>query len=259
MKPTKSGGDTPKVASLGAFFSKASVANVQEMDNQSLSSRSMNSRSVSELSNAERSKAEDKLKSRRAKNKMLSIDEQSVSEFPEKKESSASSSSSPNKGGTLGSFLNDKTMASPMKVEDDNRSIMSSGSKVSLMSTADRSKYEKKLRSARASKPNHEHKIKRDVQEEPAVVKRQKEKKPSSSMPLKSILKKGGSSGSSAKKGRKLEIKDGHDMMEMPTLDDKDYYRDWDDIWYGEEELADMRYEAFLEEAGLDVDEYMNM
>jgi hypothetical protein len=264
VKPTKSGGEGPKAASLALFFSKASEKDAGDIDNQSLSSRSMNSRSVSELSNAERSKSEEKLKSRRAKNKMMAIDEQSVSDFPEKKESKGENP--PSKGGTLGNFLDNKEPPSAIKVEDDNRSLMSAstiGSKVSRMSSADRSKYEKKLKSARGAKPHREEKSKTAVSGEPVVeheplVEKRRKKPSTSSTPLKSILKKE-SSGSSANKGRKLEIKDGHDMMEMPTLDDKDYYRDWDDIWYSEEELGDMRYEAFLEEAGLDVDEYLDM
>ena len=183
---------------------------------------------------------------------MLSIDEQSAQGFDEGEKDSS-------KGSRLGNFLKESSAPSHSKVEDDNRSTMSAstlGSKVSRMSSADRSKYETKLKSARGAKPRHDPiSAARDARS-PEKEKKKKQLIPRT--PLKSILKKE-SSGESTKKARKLEIKDGHDIQEMPTLDDKEWYRDWDDIWYSEEELADMRYEAFLEEAGLDVGEYMNM
>lgn len=52
---------------------------------------------------------------------------------------------------------------------------------------------------------------------------------------------------------RTLQFRDGHEEFEIPRLTNSMY----DDCFYGSEELADFRYEAFLEEAGLDVDEYM--
>ena len=54
---------------------------------------------------------------------------------------------------------------------------------------------------------------------------------------------------------KKLRFKDEHDIVEIPRLTDSMY----DDLFFTNEELADFRYEAFLEENGLDVDEYMNM
>lgn len=263
VAPTKSGG--AKVASLGAFFSQASIQEPKkiETDNQSVGSRSISSRSVSELSNAERSRSEEKLKSRRTtSNKgsdMMSIDEQSVSKFIQKKKASkthGSSGSVGGGGGVLGKFLNDKGSSdAAAPVEDDNRSMMSAstiGSKsVKILGTADRSKNEKRLKSERATAvAKHEEPKLAATPESP-----KKERQPSKiALPLKSILKK---EGAVSKKGRKLDFKEGHDICEVPTLDDKEHYRDWDDIWYTEEELGDMRYEAFLEEAGLDVEEFM--
>lgn len=52
---------------------------------------------------------------------------------------------------------------------------------------------------------------------------------------------------------KKFQIKEGHEMFEIERITNSMY----DDLFYGSEELADFRYEAFLEEAGLDVDEYM--
>ena len=270
---TKSGGDG-KGASLGAFFSKASttqpVTAPFDMDNQSVGSRSISSRSVSERSIAERSKSEEKLKSRRAKKHnnsgdMMSIDEQSVSDFIEKKKKSKSrgsseSSSGSGGGGVLGKFLNDKSSAgSPSRVEDDNRSTMSGstiGSRsISVLSTADRSKHEARLKSARAVVAAKTQVEKSDSNEPESPTK--KEHQPSegtAAVPLKPALKK---EGAITKQGRKLQFTEGHDMLEVPTLDDKEYYKDWDDIWYSDDELGDMRYEAFLEEAGLDVNEFM--
>eukprot|EP00980_Cylindrotheca_fusiformis_P029256 scaffold22778_cov166-Cylindrotheca_fusiformis.AAC.3 len=52
---------------------------------------------------------------------------------------------------------------------------------------------------------------------------------------------------------RHLRFQEGHQEFEIPRLTNSMY----DDCFYGSEELADFRYEAFLEEAGLDVDEYI--
>ncbi len=224
VQPTKSGGSGFKGATLGAFFLKDNVQKVIELDNQSLSSRSMNSRSVSERSNAERSKSEEKMKSRRVHRadgsvntseiqSMMSIDEQSASEFSERN----------SRSGLLGQTLNQG------------------------------SKDEKTLKAARESKRKDKEVTNAAVSESNGL--KDKSRKPKKT--LKSILKRSGLGCS--KGGGKLGFKEGHDICEVPTLDDKEWYRDWDDIWYSEEELGDMRYRAFLEEAGLDVDEYMNM
>mmetsp|Transcript_52768 Transcript_52768/g.127919 ORF Transcript_52768/g.127919 Transcript_52768/m.127919 type:complete len:783 (-) Transcript_52768:91-2439(-) len=50
-----------------------------------------------------------------------------------------------------------------------------------------------------------------------------------------------------------IKFKDGHSQKEIPDLTDSLY----DILFYTEEQLADFRYEAFLEECGLDVDEFM--
>jgi hypothetical protein len=44
-----------------------------------------------------------------------------------------------------------------------------------------------------------------------------------------------------------------NEQFEIPYLTNSMY----DDLFYGSEELADFRYEAFLEEVGLDINEYM--
>jgi hypothetical protein len=52
---------------------------------------------------------------------------------------------------------------------------------------------------------------------------------------------------------KKLRFTDGHQEFEIPYPTNSMY----DDLFWTEDELADFRYTAFLEEAGLDVDEYM--
>jgi hypothetical protein len=52
---------------------------------------------------------------------------------------------------------------------------------------------------------------------------------------------------------KKLRFKDGHSEREVPELTDSMF----DDLFYTSEELADFRYEAFMEEAGLDINEFM--
>jgi hypothetical protein len=54
-------------------------------------------------------------------------------------------------------------------------------------------------------------------------------------------------------RNKKLRFKDGHEEFEVARITDSMY----DDLFYTSEELADFRYEAFLVEAGLDVEEYM--
>jgi hypothetical protein len=52
---------------------------------------------------------------------------------------------------------------------------------------------------------------------------------------------------------KQLKFRDGHSEREIPDLTDSLY----DILFYTEEELADFRYQAFLEECGLDVNEFM--
>lgn len=246
------------VGSLGAFFSQSAVRKslAVDSDNHSVGSRSIGSRSVSERSNAERSKAEERIRHRKNEKKriasgvssrsgesMMSIDERTTQQFSPKAPS-----------GTLGKFLDEKSTHSAVskKDDDDNKSVMSSstmGSKsITLRSNADRSKNEKKLKSAFRPSSVKETKSR-------TIVSPSKGGKRSSLQikPLKSILKK---AGAPSKKSRKVQVSDDVDVTDFPKLDDDEYYKDWDDIWYTEEELGDMRYEAFLEEAGLDIDEF---
>jgi hypothetical protein len=52
---------------------------------------------------------------------------------------------------------------------------------------------------------------------------------------------------------KRLRFTDGREELEIPRLDASLY----DDLFYSSEELANFRYEAFLEEAGFDKDDYM--
>ncbi|KAL3934461.1 MAG: hypothetical protein SGBAC_009830 [Bacillariaceae sp.] len=52
---------------------------------------------------------------------------------------------------------------------------------------------------------------------------------------------------------RKLRFGEEHEEFTIDRITNSMY----DDLFYGSEELADFRYEAFLEDAGLDADEYM--
>lgn len=52
---------------------------------------------------------------------------------------------------------------------------------------------------------------------------------------------------------KKVRFIEGVELREIPYLTNSMY----DDLFWGSEELADFRYEAFLEEAGLEVDDYL--
>lgn len=52
---------------------------------------------------------------------------------------------------------------------------------------------------------------------------------------------------------KKLRFKDGHSEREVPELTDSMY----EELFYNSEELADFRYAAFMEVAGLDINEFL--
>jgi hypothetical protein len=203
---------------------------------------------------------------------MRSIDELSLAEdfsgsSEEKKNhsrpsSTPSTSTSGSNSGGSGLLSNFLTQTAPVeeeqqddgghnKVDADARSVMSGstlGSRrsISQRSTADRSKTEKKLAEMVKSPYREKQKliIKEDSRED--LLEEEEDDDDTKSLTMDEvagivILEK------------KLSFQDGHEEFEISYPTNSMY----DDLYWTEDELADFRYVAFLEEAGLDVDEYM--
>ena len=277
--PPNSGSTKP--SSLGAFFRMTSdLEEKGDIDNHSISSRSLSSRSIADRSHAERSKAEQKLaekakqhrgedhpgathvqrggKCKRRGSKesiaMQSIDETSIADFSTDRSSRQDSKATANKTGTLSNFLNKET-PDEIEVQPDAISVMSGstlGSRsISQLSNAERSKSEK-IRLMDKKKPGGESKLsmflegKNEDEEEDAMFEAKTtevDARDDGSLKLEQI----------EPVEKRLRFKDGHDFVEIPALTASMY----DDLFYASDELADFRYEAFLEEAGLDINEYM--
>ena len=129
-----------------------------------------------------------------------------------------------------------------------------SSKSIQVLSTADRSKNEIKIRTSRDNGGRFSPTPKKFQASSPVVKARKTAPKKATTTPLKSCVKKGGIR--SSLKSKKLDFSDDIGIVEVPTLDDKEHYRDWDAIWYDEDELSEFRYEAFMEEAGLDIGDY---
>jgi hypothetical protein len=261
-KPVLKKVSSSKPSSLGSFFSKDTAQKIEELDNQSLSSRSMNSRSVADRSHAERSKGEEKMaqkaQERRGGNSdqgkrrhkrrdskeslaMQSIDEISRTDFSES--ASVKEKEDERAAGSLGNFLQQKSVCEDEDKEDDQKSTMS-GSTMGTR-TVDRSRTENELKANKA-KGKRSNGLSTFLEGSQSSLDNEKdEKAEEKSLTLEEI-------GPVVKK---LRFKEGHEAREIPALTSSMY----DDLFYASEELADFRYEAFLVEAGLDVDEYMNM
>lgn len=261
--------------SLGAFLKMASqeiaVAAV-EADNQSFSSKSLSSRSVADRSHAERSKAEQKLfdatqklhdgdesshagspssRSRRSRvvrrsdsNRSLTmrpIDELSLADF-----SAASSLEKNNGSGSNGSghdlLLSNFTNILPAEEED--RDHDADGRSLSQRSTSERSNKENKVAEVVKSPWREKQKliIKEDSKED---LEDEDEDDDIESITMEEVV--------AIVIQKKLWFKDGHEEFEIPYPTNSMY----DDLFWTEDELGDFRYAAFLEDAGLDVDEYM--
>ena len=232
-----------KGASLGSFFQKSAAKTpVDAMnDNHSISSRSMNSRSVSDRSNAERSKSEKKLaektkishenKGRHESSAMHAIDELSAADFSMDRSVDQRKPKNFGGGGKLGSFLSKGTVSEGTEAEiADNHSVVSGASmgslSISKRSGAERSRAEKGLSD--------------------------KTKTPSSKSPNQddenSITMEEVAQGE-----KKFRFGEYNEVFEISYLPESVI----DDLFWSSDELAEFRYEAFLEEAGLDIDEYM--
>jgi hypothetical protein len=283
--------------SLGAFLKMVShktVIAAAETDNQSISSKSLTSRSVADRSHAERSKSEQKLFDKKSPLLLLEGDEpenasptrrrqvrrreslqnsvamKSIDERSLAKDSAASeekkkqnrrttpSSAGSNSGGPAGGptgpgMLSNFLDQAPPPAEEkngghdaDSSSVMSGstlGSRsISQRSTADRSKKEQKLAEMVKSPYRAKQKlvIKEDSRED-----LEDEDDDINSLTMEeleeSVIEK------------KLRFKDGHEVFEISYPTNSMY----DDLYWAEDELADFRHVAFLEEAGLDIDEYM--
>jgi hypothetical protein len=262
--------------SLGAFFNMASqktAISTVEADNQSLSSKSLTSRSVHDRSLAERSKAEQKLldaaqklhegdephngipstrcrKSRVVRlndaNRSLtmrSINELSFEGFSCSSEGKNNNSGSRNGGGDE-SLLSRSLNLLPSEEKDGGHDA--DARSISQRSTSNRSKKENQLAEIVKSPYREKQKliIKEDSKED------LEDDDEDEDDDIKSITM-GEVMGIVIEK--KLWFKDGHEEFEIPYPTNSMY----DDLFWTEEELGDFRYAAFLEEAGLDVDEYM--
>jgi hypothetical protein len=255
---------------LGAFFQKSGAEKLEELDNQSLSSRSLSSRSVSDRSHAERSKSEDSLakkskerrgsvgesshsrdsgskrthKRRDSKESlaMQSIDEMSMAEFSVEAASVKEKNNNKSKSsGTLGNFLQEKSISEEdVDVDADLQSVRSGsthGSKsISARSRSERSRTESKLRDKNSLEVSGH--LSSFLEGSQTSLDYDDEK----SLTLEEL----------APGEKKLRFKDGHDAKEIPRLTDSMY----DDLFYASDELANFRYEAFMEEAGLDINDF---
>eukprot|EP00539_Tryblionella_compressa_P003724 CAMPEP_0178748082 /NCGR_PEP_ID=MMETSP0744-20121128/8694_1 /TAXON_ID=913974 /ORGANISM="Nitzschia punctata, Strain CCMP561" /LENGTH=392 /DNA_ID=CAMNT_0020401419 /DNA_START=210 /DNA_END=1388 /DNA_ORIENTATION=+ len=288
---TKSSGKN----NLGAFLQKNTVEQIKQEaaaaaagiavadDTHSLGSKSMSSRSVSDRSHAERSKAEESL-ARKAKERrshrgngsinasngngsnnddqsiaMQSIDELNAADFNESSPTRNTNKSPVRTKGTLGFFL--KQNAIDEKAEEDGaqneedrldtKSVTSAstlGSKsFSALSRAEQSDSEKKLREKRKET---------EIDETSSM-----ERKPSTSQTvtttteaIREELEASLNLEDVRPTEKKLRFRDGDSEKYISQELTNSMY---DDLFYTSEELADFRYEAFLEEAGLDVNEFM--
>ena len=230
-----------KGASLGSFFQKsAAKAPLDAMnDNHSISSRSMNSRSVSDRSNAERSKSEKKLaeKAKKVRSEesvaMHSIDEMSAADFSVDRGADQRKQGKGGGGGKLGNFLSKGTIEEEVQpVSGDTQSVVSGTSMGSLSISkrrgAERSKAEKGF--SGKSKPKSSKRAKDDDDE--------------NSITMEEAVVKG---------EKKFRFGEYNEVFEVSYLPESVL----DDLFWSSDELAEFRYEAFLEEAGLDMDEYM--
>eukprot|EP00538_Stauroneis_constricta_P006871 CAMPEP_0119555460 /NCGR_PEP_ID=MMETSP1352-20130426/7664_1 /TAXON_ID=265584 /ORGANISM="Stauroneis constricta, Strain CCMP1120" /LENGTH=425 /DNA_ID=CAMNT_0007602223 /DNA_START=135 /DNA_END=1412 /DNA_ORIENTATION=+ len=279
-------------SSLGEFFVKDKIRtftklaeNGADADNHSISSRSMSSRSIADRSLAERSKAEESLK-QRAKNKSKRA---AASKKPSKASSSSSSVSSTSSKSNTNSVTTttksrlrktDVTSAASIAMhsidedsnyeDDDDEEVDVTSTKlgkffhsnsvpehsvtdaaaadmrsVASASTLGSSKSVSKLSQAELSRSERRLKDKE--------ISKLMRKQPSKGV-LKTTTKDDDDNRSlTLKDVKELRFNEEHDYCEVPELTNSMY----DDLFYTEEELADFRYEAFMEEAGLDVNEYM--
>ena len=221
---TKNGTENPVRASLGVFFSKAfDVEDKGDADNQSVGNRSFGARSISDRSNAELSKAEMNYKLRmKSDGTTMSMGDCRASGCLD----TASSRSYRRSSDT--SRLSDRSM------------LLIAGSPI----TEATSKMDIIGHSFSAADD-------RRVLPNPTV-----DEQASGEHMTVAILRSCIKSGGTPSKSRKLDFLDELAIWDIPTLGDKEHYRDWESIWYDEEELAEFRYEAFMEEAGLNVEDY---
>jgi hypothetical protein len=281
-------------SSLGAFFVKdkvkALISGRAADDNHSISSRSMSSFSVADRSFAERSKSEGKVKkldrgsghsksshsrlSRSGKadlerqsghskstkssggedklhRSMHAIDEDSIADFATDDFTADSPRRFAPHSGSLGNFFARETVQEPVQENllesADNKSVVS-GISIGQMSLAERSKSEnrlkeKKSKTSQALPGCSELNIQRFSKSGKIDMYANNDQDDEKSLELNDAFSM----------EKKLRFKEGHSVFEIPRLNDSMY----DDCFYTDDELADFRYAAFLEEAGLDLEEYM--
>jgi hypothetical protein len=269
--------------SLGAFFSKSAAKTDVDLmsDNHSISSKSMNSRSVADRSNAERSKSEKKLADKKKKERdsdqaddnasssgqstskssrggrhkrrdskesiaMHSIDELSTADFSKDGGGGGARVNPQKDTGPLGNFLakgvidEDNEQDDPLEVED----ARSAGSRTSKGSRSGRSKSgEKEIATGNLPK-------------QPTVLLEFSEQYLFADRGICERQEDDETSLTMAEIGpgeKHLRFQGGHQAFEIPKLTNSMF----DDMFYASDELADFRYEAFLEEAGLDLNDYM--
>ncbi len=247
-KPTsikRKSGTTPIPANLGEFFRlKATVQGKREKDNQSVASTiSRSSRSIADRSRSERSKAEEKLRNK-AKERRGGEDGESTSSRQQRRRQRVNSKDS------LAKQSIDEMSTATFGTNDgsvDHRSVMSGstlGSKsISILSNADRSNDEQRQRNKSKIGDQSDSNLSAFLEDQSQSSFQKESEENSITLEEVGMVEK------------KLRFKDEHDIVEIPRLTDSMY----DDLFFTNEELADFRYEAFLEENGLDVDEYMNM
>ena len=231
--PTVSGTRTAGVASLGAFFSTKAfdVEDIGDADNQSVGNKSLGTRSISDRSNAELSKAEMnyKLRMRSDGTSTMSIDESRTS-------------------GCFGteSPRSYRRFADTSRVLDRNTMLIAGPPVTEAATTTDiLGPSLSRTSSSSSAADDNRFLPNASLDEHPRG-------KHTTAVILRSCIK----SLVAPSSIRKLDFLDEVVIWDIPTLGDKDHYQDWEAIWYDDEELAEFRYVAFMEESGLNVEDY---
>jgi len=224
-----------KAGTLGSFFSRVPVKEVGDADDVSVSScRSLGNRSISDLSHAELSKDEKRLKRR------LKPDTQV----------------DPKPSASDGGLSNGRK--TPIDLKPSTGNVSPNSRKIFFVRSDDKGSDRsptrnlstrvdpKPIKSPPSAGRSQQLTSAPVLQERPTLPKRLVP-----SLLLKSCMKK---AGNLSWKRQKLNFRDEPDILEIPTLKDTEHYSDWEAIWYDEDELAEFRYAAFMEEAGLSVD-----
>ena len=203
---------------------------------------------------------------------MISIDESSVTDFSTTKENkNAKVNKSPTKTTTKKNSLGNFFLQHEEEEEVDDFAYVNCAKSVASASTlgtksigAEQSKAEKKLkdksasthatRSQRRSSQGEGGMLSSFLEGNENISEEGEEAQEEKSIKVERMIKSAmATKDAKKKKMQQLTFNEGgHDCLEIPFPTDSMY----DDLFYTEDELAEFRYEAFLEECGLDAEEF---